>query len=549
MKRLIRSLFAGAYILAFLSIAAFATNTNTYRLDALGMRVEIPDNYIVFTRNVQDDDPNLSLYGLTKEDMLSAMETRDIYLNAWDENATFEIVVTMTESSLGDFNQLSDTELLTLASSLETVYDAAGVTYLRSEIYQNDQTKFLKIYINQPNDGITVYGVQYYTVYNGKAINLTLQSYEGMIDAAKESAMQNIVYSAHFDRDPVLSETPAATASFTYTDENSGVTFTVPANWVEAPMNQERYYLDAKFTSNLEEGLSIFFTCEDVYASEELWSDLSEAERNALTRSDIDNSIFTKSDIAELFGCEADEVSMVFYRGKEYFRVETVSSATTYGIDISVPMTNLVRCENGYIYLFQFNGHEDHPYFGDFEALVSSVEYPADGMQTDLTANLILNLLATIAIYSLPIILYRYAIKREPVGRSKAKKITIIYGICAFIVMSILIFAINGSGAAGGAILLWSWVNYRVLIGGAKPAQEPAADTPEQPLQLPTDRVDFTEAGAQTEMPPPELPAAAPVEKTAAKAIRYCHKCGARLPLDGLFCSQCGIKIEQREEH
>ena len=126
---------------------------------------------------------------------------------------------------------------------------------------------------------------------------------------------------------------------------------------------------------------------------------------------------------------------------------------------------------------FQFNGYNDNKFYGDFETLLSSLDFPTStGTRYSDTGsnlmgrfspgNILLNLIATIVVYSLPIIIYRYAIRKEPMERKKAKRITIIYGICAFIVMSAATFVINGSGVAGGAIFLWSWVNYRVLTGG-----------------------------------------------------------------------------------
>jgi hypothetical protein len=51
------------------------------------------------------------------------------------------------------------------------------------------------------------------------------------------------------------------------------------------------------------------------------------------------------------------------------------------------------------------------------------------------------------------------------VEKKKAKRITIIYGVIAFIAMSFVLFAL-GMGAAGAAIIFWSWVNYKILTYG-----------------------------------------------------------------------------------
>jgi uncharacterized protein (DUF1697 family) len=50
--------------------------------------------------------------------------------------------------------------------------------------------------------------------------------------------------------------------------------------------------------------------------------------------------------------------------------------------------------------------------------------------------------------------------------KSAAKKLTIIYGIVAFIVMGVVVVALGGSGTVSGAILFWSFINYTMLTKG-----------------------------------------------------------------------------------
>ena len=163
-------------MLLLVSATAFASSGKTYQLAELGMSIDIPTEYVVFTRDITDNDPNLSAYGLCKSDLLSLMKSRNIYLNAWDKDVNFEIIVTMIESKINDFNLMSDTVLNTLASSFKSAYIDRGITVEKYEIYQHDQAKFIKVYINQPNGADKVYGLQYYTVYDNKAINVTMQS-------------------------------------------------------------------------------------------------------------------------------------------------------------------------------------------------------------------------------------------------------------------------------------------------------------------------------------------------------------------------------------
>lgn len=102
--------------------------------------------------------------------------------------------------------------------------------------------------------------------------------------------------------------------------------------------------------------------------------------------------------------------------------------------------------------------------------------------------------------------------------------------------MSVIIFAINGNGAAGGAILLWSWVNYRVLIGGKS-----NNSTPESVKNL-SSQDSVTEIETLSSIKTAEQTCAAPSTEQEQKV---CTNCGARLPAESKFCHKCGANLRQ----
>lgn len=505
MTRIFKALLSICLVFCLLPSHAFAANT-IYELDELGMSIELPSDHVVFTRDIKANDPNLSAYGLTKDEMSSLMLERSIYLNAWDEDVSYEIIVTMIDSPLEDFNQFSDTSLNQFALALKTEYASMGITFIRSDLYQHSQAKFAKIYISQPNNGDTAYGLQYYTVYNGKAINITLQSYSGEIDSSREAIIQNIVDTIHFDTEPQFSAPPAQTRAFTYTDKDSGMTFTVPANWIESPLNEDREYIDAKFTSNLEDGLCILFSSQDVYELEDFKEELSATEQLLLTRDVIGNDIFTKADIAEMYGCKEEDVSMVTYGGKEYYSAEVVASGTAYGLTISTPVVYLVRCENGYMYIFLFNNTKDSPYFADFETLVSSVEYPVfedDGAVRNqvLGSYILLAIIILIALGLIIIFACRSAIKKKAIKKKLQVTPTIVEESTA------------------------------KIESETPQAKTEAILSPDPPTKEP-------EAGAIK----------APLFETTETTASFCHRCGNKLMSGSLFCNKCGTKVPTTKE-
>lgn len=546
MKRLLSFVLVLLSLLS-LSVPGFAAVNTTYDLKELGMSIDIPSDYAVLTRDNLDDYPNLSDYGFDKKTLSEMMESSNTYLHAWDKDISFEIYISMTDSPIDDLNLMSDTMLNTFASSFKAEYAKSGATFEKYEIYKHNQTKFVKIYFDQPNGTSKDYALQYYTVYDKKAINITMQSYSGVIDSKKESILESIVNTAHFDKEPLKIASSPETPAFVYHDKETGIEFTVPANWTQGELSKDREYIDVRFNSNKEEGLSIF------YGSTDMWSKMSSDERKGISRSDINGSILSLEEIAEAIGIEKSDISNVTYGGKEYYKYINKTSSSIYGANFEVMTTCFARIENGYIYTFQFNGDNKNEYFKDFEALLDSVKYPTveDSSSPNRFSefsfiNVILSLLITIAIYSGPIMIYRFGIIKQPVEKARAKKIVIIYGIIAFLVMSVLIAALNGKGAAGGAILLWSWVNYKILMSGKKHETTPSVSVASPTVDAMPDHMDKfsndTDSGEEVIQ----------VQKTNSlsyRRIMYCRRCGSKLIDDSEFCRNCGNKIEKEEDY
>lgn len=367
-----RRFFAVALTVALLLVIPFVApvfaTSNTYDIDELELQVTIPNGYSVITRDTPASDPIFSDLGTTKSALISLFERSNIYLNAVSDTYNEEVVVTMTENSLTNFSLLSDTALNALASTLVSQCTNYGINVSKYEIYQHSQAKFVRLYFTDA--GNTVYGLQYYTVYDGKAMNFTMRSYEGSLSSRQEKVIRTIVDSIKFDKAPPVAEQGEDTSSFIHTDIDSGVTFTVPANWKQEAFTKDRDFIDVKFVSTKEGG------CTIIYGSTDMWGEMSAADKAGYTRSDINNSMFTKSDIAAMYNTTADEISTVTYNGVQYFKGETNYTSGAYGVDIAVKMTQLVYIDNGWMYIFQFGGTSTHKLYSDFESLLKSVQYP-----------------------------------------------------------------------------------------------------------------------------------------------------------------------------
>ncbi len=175
-----------------------------YELPELNLTLEIPEGMLVFTRHMAEDDIALMAMGMTPEELRKDFTEKDVYMNAMSLNPIYEVIVTMMEyagsQEIFDFNTLGDRKLKEMAELLLEGKAAQGKNFLYDSyrIEEKDKGKFMVLDLRQEAGGNTIYGRQYYTIFNGQAINITLQSYTGPISQEMTDTMQGIMDSLRF---------------------------------------------------------------------------------------------------------------------------------------------------------------------------------------------------------------------------------------------------------------------------------------------------------------------------------------------------------------
>lgn len=366
MRRLI-CCFVIIMLLAVVSLPVSAEG-NTYRISELDMTIEIPSSYDVFTLDMDENDPLFAEYGYSKAEVEEQFVAKNIYLNAVLGDGTEEIVITGSENVISDFAGMGDNALLTLASGLVEEFQEYGITITEYDIYHHPELTFIRLHFHDEKN--TVHGLQYYTIFNNTAMNVTLRSYEGIIRVTEEKKMQTIVDSIVLHSYDAVFPDVESTDAFLFTDPDTGVQFRVPENWEEAPLSEGREFLDAQFCSIHDSGLMI------AYGSMDLWEMLLPAEKAGISRSDFSTENMSESTAAALLG--ATSVKKISYHDIVYYMAEATTETEMYGLSFSGTFTCLIRVENGWMYVFLFSGTEDNPHYADFEQLVNSVQYPGE---------------------------------------------------------------------------------------------------------------------------------------------------------------------------
>lgn len=206
MKSWKRVLAAGSSVLTLLvgCLTAFAVQEE---IPELHMEVQCPDGWAVLKRSVEENDPNLSRLGVSREEVLELFESSGIYLNAINMETYSEIVVTMadndTSQRIYDLSLLSEQELKEMAEDLlhtdfSEVTGMDGIHYDSYAAVEHPQATFLEYRGGINNEYQDTAVLQDFTIINGQHINITLRNYSGTVTAQEEEQFRQMVASIRF---------------------------------------------------------------------------------------------------------------------------------------------------------------------------------------------------------------------------------------------------------------------------------------------------------------------------------------------------------------
>ena len=480
MKRKIRVLLAALALSLCLGGAAMAAELIPYEFEEYGLTVSLPEDLEVFTLDTPADDPSYALCGLTKEDMDVFLKEGSYCFDAMNRSWEYELTLYVADEA--DAPAYLDEELAGLyLEDIVRDYEGESVTVTSSGIYHHDQTEFIKLQYIESWDGIDFDNIAYCTVYGGKVFSLSLYDYTGDITYERESLANKVVNSICFSEDllpekPYKPSAPAATPAppvgvvppQLYVHEESGASFELKSGWREVRKDPKDGTVVFSPASAPEEYMKFF--CMD------LWSQLDKKEQRRTPRSGMDQDALAAETLAAALGGSADAGDMVKVGEYDYFRYMTKDEIV------------YIYLKDGKAYTFCFHGNTALQFYNEFLRTIGGAAFP------DLTAaeieedaarylrskyspgDILFSIFVTVAVYSLPIIIYRYLIRRAPVEKKKARHITILYGILSFLLMRVIIMVLHGD-SSGSSVLLWGTLNYFMLSRGRK--RRPKINLPE----------------------------------------------------------------------
>lgn len=546
MKRIFASLLIVLCVIGVCSPLTLAADKR-YEIPEAGISIWLPEEYAVQVRSGEPNNTYLSIMGFTYAECMDWMLENKMYLDAFSDDFC-EVCIAMTDVGTADLRDYTSAELNNSLPTIKSTYEQIGSKVSDYYVCTISGIPFFYVEYVLTVETSNIYTQQYITIVNGKRLDISRSVMNRQINAADRREMDSIINSF-----TLLSDTRKQSAAFVYKDDVSGVTFTVPANYKQKELEQNKESI--QFCSI--DDPYVFFQ----YMMIDLWADTPAAERGDSSREDIDKlyQFLTQSELEEFFECPIRNFHTERYNNNDYHVFSMAITDTNMSIDI----VTAAAFKNGCAYLFQYPGTEGDEHYADFVGLLNSVKIPSIAhpigstppgsikesnssiarfrqlLAENLVLWIIVNLSLTILIHPLPLWLYRWCIRKKPVAPKRAKKIVIIDAVIVFVVMNVI--AYFGSGrVTGAAIILWSWVSYRVLISGHKNTESQEEPTEAGELESDSETEEPAEDSDLTEIP---VSAEEETAKEDPPVPAFCRKCGTELIAGTGFCNKCGTAV------
>lgn len=148
-------------------------------------------------------------------------------------------------------------------------------------------------------------------------------------------------------------------------------------------------------------------------------------------------------------------------------------------------------------------------------------------------------LVGVLILFCVPVLVYRYALRRRPVDPLWAVLLMGVYGLAGMAVVALLFREF--SLAATSTVLVCSMGLYCLLVCGLPVRKKETAPAPMAWQASPS-----APTAPPAPAPQPYAHAAPPAGGAGAvRTARYCDRCGNRLEPNAHFCGRCGAEISK----
>lgn len=190
-------------LLSAFTVCASKTDIESiYYLEELGITIYTPLYDAVATRDVNKMDITQEEY----EEMIDFFEKENLHFfgysslfsasSQWYYDYYTELYIYGYDSSTLSLSSYSDAFLEKNIDQFNSDWEDAGLTVVKSEIYESYDTKYILSHIKDTEGN---YAINYHTIENYKSIDIILWSYNGEPSSNAKTDLVSIINSIEFD--------------------------------------------------------------------------------------------------------------------------------------------------------------------------------------------------------------------------------------------------------------------------------------------------------------------------------------------------------------
>ncbi len=187
-------------IFLIMLLVPFAVSAKEVEVPDMNLKMNLDDNWDIFTRDNLDNNPTLEEYGISKDDIMSLFKQGNIYIDALANDNDFEFFAIIL--NVGQMNNL--------ANYTDEIINKELVPELKKELQKNYSNISIKIkevgtykyLIVEFYDSTTQKQLyKYYTVVNALGYNFQIQK-KGKITDEEKKMLDDIVSTTEIKVEP-----------------------------------------------------------------------------------------------------------------------------------------------------------------------------------------------------------------------------------------------------------------------------------------------------------------------------------------------------------
>ena len=186
-----------SYITSVVAIDVKEYETKRYAISELGISIELPVQYDVFTRDLTNENPIFTLYGITRDEKRADMISKNVYLDAYDINSNVDITVNMTRNEI--FTDVSIEDMYTIIiGQFQENSETSNLELISDELSQQNNVTYLKYEVINKNYEPPAYVVQFSIIYKDMFLNFSMFSFSGEISEDEKILFEDIIKSIEY---------------------------------------------------------------------------------------------------------------------------------------------------------------------------------------------------------------------------------------------------------------------------------------------------------------------------------------------------------------